>query len=226
VSEEGVGEATGRDGHTPSCARCARPLCHFNIMEGVPVFCPNVNRPDELSTAREALESDDGTKAIAREASRVEGAGYGRWTRVREVMEFARRLGVEKIGIAFCVGLRREARTFCEILESNGFEVVSVCCKVGSRPKEELGLDDSEKVIPGSYESYCNPVAQALILDGEGCGLNVLVGLCVGHDSLFFRHTRTPTTVLVAKDRVTGHNPAAVLHTADSYYSGLKNIEE
>ena len=224
MNEERVGEAGGRERPAPSCARCAKPLCHFNIREGVPAFCPNVNRQDDISEARAALE-DDETRTIAREASRVEGAGYGHWTRVREVVEFAKRLGVKKVGVAFCVGLRSEARTLTEILESNGLEVVSVCCKVGSLPKEDLGLDDSEKVIPGSYESCCNPVAQALVLDGEGCGLNVLVGLCVGHDSLFFRHTKTPTTVLVAKDRVTGHNPAAALYTAHSYYSGLKDIE-
>ena len=210
---------------SPSCARCARPLCHFGIREGVPSFCPNVNREEAASRARAAHEDED-TRRAAREASRVEGAGYCEWTRVREVMEFARRLEVGKIGIAFCVGLRNEARMLTEILEANGFETASVCCKVGSEPKEDLGLEDSEKVIPGVYESYCNPVAQALILDGEGCGLNVLVGLCVGHDSLFFKHTDTLTTVLVAKDRVTGHNPAAALYTSDSYYSRLKNPAE
>lgn len=206
----------------PSCVRCAQPLCHFGIKEGVPGFCPTVNRQEELAAARAAL-ADEVIRNAAREASRVEGAGYCEWTRVREVMEYARRLDVRRIGIAFCVGLKNEARLFSDILESNGFETVSVCCKVGGEPKEDLGLSDSEKVLPGVYESYCNPAAQAMILDGAGCGLNVLVGLCVGHDSLFFKHTDTLTTVLVAKDRVTGHNPAAALYTSNSYYSKLKN---
>lgn len=39
---------------------------------------------------------------------------------------------------------------------------------------------------------------------------------------LRFRHSEAPVTVLVAKDRVTGHNPAAVLYTSHSYYSRLK----
>ena len=72
-------------------------------------------------------------------------------------------------------------------------------------------------------EACCNPIARALILDAEGCGLNVLVGLCVGHDSLFIKHAKALTTVLVAKDRVTGHNPAAALYTLNSYYSRLKS---
>ncbi len=216
--------STERSHTAPSCVKCAKPLCHFGIKEGVPVFCPSVNKEEDLSEARTALR-DEESSHVAREASRVEGTGYGKWTRVQEVVEFAKRLEVRKIGIAFCIGLRNEARIFAEILEAHGFEVVSVCCKVGGEPKENLGLADSEKVLPGAYESYCNPVAQAFILDREGCGLNVLVGLCVGHDSLFFKHTEALTTVLVAKDRVTGHNPAAVLYTSNSYYSRLRNPE-
>jgi len=205
--------------------RCAKPLCHFGITEGVPGFCPGNNREEDLSAARMALR-DEEVRRVAREASWVEGVGYGKWTRVKEVVELAKRLEVERIGIAFCIGLKNEATIFAEILEAHGFEVVSVCCKVRGGPKETLGLADSEKVLPGTHESHCNPAAQALILDQEGCGLNVLVGLCVGHDSLFFKHTKTLTTVLVAKDRVTGHNPAAVLYTSNSYYSTLRNPED
>ena len=66
------------------------------------------------------------------------------------------------------------------------------------------------------------PVGQAMLLNEAGTDLNVVVGLCVGHDSLFFRHSKAPVTVLIAKDRVTGHNPAAVLYTSHSYYSRVK----
>ena len=50
----------------------------------------------------------------------------------------------------------------------------------------------------------------------------MLVGLCVGHDSLFIRHSKALVTVLIAKDRVTGHNPAAVLYTSHSSYRRVK----
>jgi uncharacterized metal-binding protein len=206
----------------PACVKCTRAVCHFGLKEETPDFCPSVNKEAALGEARELLE-DENVMAAAREASRVEGAGYGKWPRVQEVIEFAKRLDIKRIGIAFCVGLRKEAKLFADILEAHGFEAVSVCCKVGGEPKENLGLEDAEKVIPGVYEAYCNPIAQALILDGEGCELNVLVGLCVGHDSLFIRHAQALTTVLIAKDRVTGHNPAAALYTSHSYYNRLKN---
>lgn len=97
----------------------------------------------------------------------------------------------------------------------------NVCCKVGSIPKEESGLTDEEKVCPGQFEALCNPIGQAALLNKAGTGLNIVVGLCVGHDSLFFSHSQAPVTVLVAKDRVTGHNPAAALNTSHSYYRRL-----
>ena len=136
-------------------------------------------------------------------------------------MEFARRLNITHLGIATCVGLMHESTLLQKILEANGFRVSSVCCKVGSIPKEEIGLQDQEKIHPGQYEALCNPIAQAELLGRTGTGLNIVVGLCVGHDSLFFLHSKAPVTVLVAKDRVTGHNPAAALYTSHSYYSRL-----
>jgi uncharacterized metal-binding protein len=105
------------------------------------------------------------------------------------------------------------------ILESHGFEVVSVACKNGNIPKEELGIADNEKIRPGQFEALCNPIAQAELLNGHGCEFNVVMGLCIGHDSLFFKYAKGLTTVLVAKDRVLGHNPVAALQLADSYYS-------
>jgi len=141
---------------------------------------------------------------------------------VEEVMSFARRIGAQHLGIASCVGLIQEAGILQEIFEAHGFQVSSVCCKVGCIPKEEIGLADEEKIRPGQFEALCNPVGQAKLLTEAGAELNVLVGLCVGHDSLFFRHSEVPVTVLIAKDRVTGHNPAAVLYTSHSYYGRLR----
>ena len=83
-------------------------------------------------------------------------------------------------------------------------------------------MKDEEKVHPDHFEALCNPVAQATLLARAGTQLNVVIGLCVGHDSLFFMHSQAPVTVLVAKDRVLGHNPVAALYTSHSYYRRLK----
>ena len=55
-----------------------------------------------------------------------------------------------------------------------------------------------------------------------GTDLNVLVGLCVGHDALFFKYAEAFTTVLAVKDRVTGHNPLAALYPWHIYYRFLR----
>ena len=111
--------------------------------------------------------------------------------------------------------------TFVRILEKHGFEVLSACCKVGGVPKEFLGLKDREKVRIGTYETMCNPITQAEIFNAAKTDFNVLVGLCVGHDSLFFKHAKALSTVLVAKDRVLGHNPVAALYGVKVYFQRL-----
>jgi uncharacterized metal-binding protein len=208
------------------CALCGVQACREEPgTTDYPEYCAMASEADLLAEVRAAYEEEE-TRRLALAAARTEADRYPLETRVEEVMSFARRLGVTKLGIASCVGLIREARVLQGIFEANGFEVASVCCKVGSIPKEEIGLTEEEKIHPGQFEALCSPIGQAKLLSAAGTGLNVLVGLCVGHDSLFFQHSKAPVTVLVAKDRVTGHNPAAVLYTNHSYYSRLKPGEE
>jgi uncharacterized metal-binding protein len=176
---------------------------------------------EALREAREAYE-DEETRKLALAAARTEADRYPLEPRVEEVMSFARRIGAQRLGVASCIGLIEEARLFQGICEAHGFEVHSVCCKVGVIPKEEIGLADEEKIHPGQFEALCSPIGQAKLLAEAGTELNVVVGLCVGHDSLFFQRSEAPVTVLVAKDRVTGHNPAAVLYTSHSYYRWVK----
>jgi uncharacterized metal-binding protein len=116
-----------------------------------------------------------------------------------------------------------EAEVLIPILENAGFEVVSVCCKTGGIAKEEIGVQDQEKIVPGRYESMCNPISQAAILNQEGTQFNIMMGLCVGHDALFLKHVEALTTVFVVKDRLLGHNPVAALYLSRSYYRRLRS---
>lgn len=205
------------------CAHCGNMACSYAPGEKKPPpFCPSLNEIDVLADARKVYDEDPELKQLSLAAARTEAGGYNKDPRVKEVMEYARRIGAEHIGIACCKGTQREARLAQDIFTAGGFRVSSVVCKVGSFNKEEAGLTDDEKVRPGQFEALCNPVAQAKLLAKAGTQLNVVIGLCVGHDSLFFRYSEAPATVLVAKDRVTGHNPAAPLYTSHSYYKRLK----
>jgi uncharacterized metal-binding protein len=169
--------------------------------------------------AAAGLYEDPFVQRVAQESARVEAEGYCRWTRVEEICEFARKMGFTRIGIATCISFVEQAKVLSGILESHGFQVASAACKHGGIAKEDIGLRDDEKIRPGGHESMCNPVSQAALLNESGCELNVVLGLCVGHDSLFFKASEGLATTLVAKDRVLAHNPVGALYLADSYYS-------
>ena len=207
----------------PACAYCppsVRACRQGEAAERGPGFCPTKVDPRAQAAAR-AWYDDPEIRRISQESARVEAEGYCKWTRVEEIVQFAKKMGYRKLGIANCISFVDHAYVLSGILESHGFEVVSVACKNDNIPKEELGLADAEKIRPGEFEALCNPVAQAELLNGHGCELNIVMGLCIGHDSLFFKHAKGLTTVLVAKDRVLGHNPVAALQLADTYYSRL-----
>ena len=211
-----------------NCAKCPRPVCNSPAWQKGPDNCPSKVLPDVISKATQRCFSNE-LRDFALKASKQEGAGYMKLphapkghspikSRVEEIMEFAQRMGYKRLGVAFCIGAQFEASLLVPILENRGFEVISVCCKCGSVPKEELGIEDWEKVQPGRFEAMCHPVAQAEILNHYKTDLNILLCLCVGHDSLFLKHSEAPCTVLAAKDRVFGHAPLMGLYQSRSYH--------
>lgn len=101
------------------------------------------------------------------------------------------------------------------ILREKGFEVFGIACKAGAVKKDRVGINESCKKVG---DNMCNPIYQAKKLNSENTQLNIVMGLCVGHDSLFYKYSNALVTTLVTKDRVLGHNPAAALYTSNSYY--------
>jgi uncharacterized metal-binding protein len=187
------------------CAYCSANACKVEDLNQTPQFCPRRHEREALDKARDVRTSDPDVKKIAEVAEFVETEGYRKWPRIRELIEFSKRIGFHKLGVAFCTGLREETLTLCKILESHGFDVSSVACTV---------------------EGGCNPVGQAMVLNGVGTELNIIMGLCMGHDVLFSKFCKAPVTTLVVKDRVTCHNPVAPLvcgYWRDTLLSGEKS---
>ncbi len=218
-----------------NCAKCNVELRERICMkpDGRPsANCPTVSRKDTVENSKKLYKAKENYE-FARNASIQEGECYierdkkpyimhPAKPRILEIAEFAKKMGYRRLGIAFCAGLAKEAETVADFYEKKGFEVVSVVCKAGCVPKEEIGLKDEEKVFRGGHESMCNPIFQAMVLNEEDADFNILLGLCVGHDSLFVKYAKAPTTVLAVKDRVTGHNPLAALYLLHGYYTWLK----
>ncbi len=198
-----------------------------------PAYCPANDHTDLIEEAFELYKGDSEDARIADVATRVEGLCYesepgsdvinARWTRVEDTIAFAKLMGYKKIGIATCIGLLDETNRLADILKAQDLTPLSICCKTGSIDKLELGIDEKYKVRPSTFEPACNPVAQALLMNNSETDMNIIVGLCVGHDMLFSKYSKAPVTTLVVKDRVTGHNPVSVLYGQNFYYKRLQS---
>ena len=204
-----------------SCSDCGLLNCYRHD-KSFPDFCLTeaANR-EVVESVSQNYRGQSQDAVIARAAAEVEGTYYGKLTRVEEIIAFANRIGAKRIGIATCIGLIQETRIFVKVLKAHGLEPYTVLCKVGSVDKTEIGIPEDLKVKNGSYEAICNPILQAKLLNEQKTDLNVIVGLCVGHDSLFIKNSDAPVTTLITKDRVLGHNPAAALYTSNFYYQRL-----
>ncbi len=182
------------------CTRCDAMDCYRGKEDCSPV------RDESAEACR-----DPDTLRVMGVAAAIEAEGYGRLNRIEEIAEYAERTGVRRLGLAFCIGLADEARALAAYYRSRGFIVHEACCKLGGLSKEELGL--SRLHPEWESEATCNPIGQALELARCRTDLNLVVGLCVGHDILFQRHSVAPSTTVLVKDRVLGHAPALALYS-------------
>ncbi len=149
----------------PECAKCGikKKICRSPEGQG-PDFCPTLHLKQSIAKANEEYTQPDILK-FAHEASIQEAECYinrevkpyvlhPTKPRVQEICEFAQRMEYRKLGMAFCSALHSEALSLAQILEAQGFEVISVACKAGRTPKEKIGIKEEEKVRIGEFERY------------------------------------------------------------------------
>jgi len=182
---------------SPQCAQCEGKECR----DGKDCFSQDSNHKQ--------LYQDSDIAEMHKAASTVEARHYGKETRLGEVILLAKQLGYQRIGLAFCIGLSEEANIIAEIL-SKHFKVVSVCCKVCGIDKKDFDLP---QILTERQEVMCNPAGQAQMLNEAETQLNIICGLCVGHDAIFTKVSDAPVTTLIAKDRVLAHNPAGAIYS-------------
>ena len=211
----------------PKCAKCKPKLCSQGIKDEslLPSFCPLKTSKSLIEEVKRKYKTEE-IKNFYIQAALTEKEAYdekearekGRTVpvrpRIREIAEFSKKIGAKKIGIAFCSGLSDEAARASSIIEKHGFEICSAVCCCGAVDKSELGVPPEYKIIdPEKFEAGCNPLLQAELLNKAKTDINVIIGLCVGHDMLFTINSQAPVTTLIVKDRFTGHNPVISLYT-------------
>ena len=198
------------------CGFCGIEACIAGDAERYPPDCPS--RHDCVTDALGQYLHDSELR-IAQNSALTEWEGYCRLTRLEETVLFFKKAGYQRIGIAYCGGFKQEMKVIGKVFTHHKLDIYPVICKCGGIPKEEIGITDERgKINPGKFEAICNPIGQAAYLNEMKTEYNVLLGLCVGHDSLFLRHADAPVTVLAVKDRVCGHAPMTPVYMADGYY--------
>lgn len=200
-----------------TCAQCAVKVCRTNELEKMPKNCPMHDMAKLEKIKEDYLKPE--LHEFTLKAAQVECEGYCQWSRVEETIRFAKAMGYKRIGIAFCIALKKEAKVLAELFQYHGLEVSSVVCKCGAFPKESIGIPKEHKLKPEEFEPICNPIAQAKLLEEDGCEFLVLLGLCVGHDSLFIQAATKMVTVLASKDRVLANNPLGAIYCAENFYN-------
>lgn len=179
------------------CALCKQKNCYTGQN------CSGL-QPAEIEAAYDITD-----RHLMTVAAKIEGQYYMQLSRIEESVKFAQEIGCTSIGIAFCIGLANEANYIVQYFQ-NFFTVHSVCCKVCGFDKQHLDL---EQIKEDRYEAMCNPAIQAKILNDANTELNFAVGLCIGHDMIFNRHSTAPVSTLVAKDRLLSHNPLGAIYS-------------
>ena len=198
------------------CAQCTLHGCEINDMEKTMNCCPC--KLTELQKNVKAVYQERENMQIAHNAALVEAEGYGTLCRLEEIMLFCKKNSFQRLGLVFCIGLADETREVAKILKYNGFGVMSAACKNGAIPKSHIEIENEQTLSGCSDEIMCNPIGQAFLMNAENVQFNIVLGLCVGHDSLVLKYLEAPTTILAVKDRVTGHNPLAAIYVAESYF--------
>jgi uncharacterized metal-binding protein len=174
------------------CATCASHACRLGRTDAAPSTCPMRGPFPPF----EYLYRTEEVRRLAYHAARVEAEGYCRWTRVHEIVELARRMNYQRIGLAHCPDMRREALLAAGYLREQRIDAL----------------------LPPEVAD-CDPIGQARFFARHATAFNAIAGMCVGHDALFIRHAHAPVTSLVVRDQRLRHNPVAALYLRDGYFS-------
>jgi uncharacterized metal-binding protein len=178
------------------CLRCPDRIC---LSGG--------NCEPEAARAFEAATAE--TRRILDAAADISLERERQLCRLAELIYFCIEMRYRTVGLAYCIDLQEPAQILSGVL-GRFFDVVPVCCKVGG-----IFQESASGAGPGGPVA-CNPAGQAMLLNRAGTDINVMVGLCVGADTVFTRASEAPVTTLFVKDKSLANNPIGALYS--EYY--------
>ena len=181
------------------CSTCDARIC-IRGGENPEICTTNLCSPGNRNESLELYAAPEYFNIVRSAYKTVLRSRSAKWPRVQEIIFFARNAGFSRIGIASCISFAHETELLAALLRNEGFEVIDAMCKMGGLRKSDIGLlEDGQRDGP-----LCNPIMQADALNQAGTELNIVVGLCLGHDMLFNRYSEAFCTTLAIKDQSLG----------------------
>lgn len=202
--------------HT-TCASCKMESCYKGDREHTPGNCP-MRCAEYMDSILDEYKDPEIHKFYQATKMCVGTEEEHRWTpRMRTLIDFCKFMGYKKIGLAFCSMFFDEAELYSRILRKNGIEVVSACCLNGGFNITEHDVPLPEHSVKSDFDPACNPIGQAKLMNAQHTEFNVVMGLCLGHDSLFMKYSEAMCTVIAIKDVAMEHKPLNALKLYRNY---------
>jgi uncharacterized metal-binding protein len=169
-----------------------------------------VCRKQQTSCNRESFDKTEvideyqdvsNSEIVKAAAELVDSGRAGTLSRIQEIIEFAKLMNYQKLGLAYCYGMEQQAKAIESLLTDEWFDVSAVSCSVGGLKQSEVNAASC------IHKVSCNPIGQAEQLNSEEVDLTLVVGICMGHDIILNRNLKMDFTTLVVKDRKHNHAP-------------------
>lgn len=176
-----------------NCTRCNVKSCRTGVS------CHNEKFDTEA--VLEEFHDLHNQKIVQAAAQLVDNGRAGTLSRLDEIIEFIRLMQYQRVGLAYCYGMEREAALVRDILKKSGVPLQTISCTVGAV------LQDAVNENSCIHKVSCNPLGQAHQLNAENVDFVIIMGICLGHDILLQKNLKADFTMLIVKDRVYNHNP-------------------
>ncbi len=159
------------------------------------------------------IEPPDSIREMLESAMDVAFEEERKLCRLAELVYYCLGMRYKKLGVAFCIDLLQPASILTEVLK-RFFSVFPVCCKIGGvQVDEDHFLGSNGKAFGRESRIACNPLMQAEVLNRIGVDMNIIVGLCVGADSVFTKASQAPVTTIFVKDKSLANNPIGAVYS-------------
>ena len=179
------------------CVKCTPKHCRSTESCGAEKF-----ESDYLQSEYREFENEQFVKAAA---DLVDNGKAGSLSRLQEIIEFIKLMNYKKIGLAYCYGMEKDAKTLKDIFKDEGISLTTVSCTVGGMAQNIVNSSSCNLNVS------CNPLGQAKQLIAENVDFVILMGICLGHDIILQKNLNMDFTTFVVKDRVHNHRPLTAI---------------